>query len=286
MAKITNEDRELFKKEAKQYEDLIKAELDKEKEMLATMKGDAVGVEYKKLILAEQMIYIATLYNAINSASVKILDVKNNDALNEGRKILYKSIIYLEEIVTNIINAAQSDVSEKLEAVANTPLEKRYFLIRKLGLAIQMIIDAFGDNSKWKWSFVELEGRFAVVAKNFYDFKEYIKAYFDPNNPDNENSILYLRLIRTLLDKSANAYRDKYELSSRRLDDMKAAINFLLALRRVSVALGESETAEELKKKAMTWKEKMEADQKAGKSNESNKAAYCSRLFLLVKNIH
>ena len=231
------------------------------------MKGDAVGVEYKKLILAEQMIYIATLYNAINSASVKILDVKNNDALNEGRKILYKSIIYLEEIVTNIINAAQSDVSEKLEAVANTPLEKRYFLIRKLGLAIQMIIDAFGDNSKWKWSFVELEGRFAVVAKNFYDFKEYIKAYFDPNNPDNENSILYLRLIRTLLDKSANAYRDKYELSSRRLDDMKAAINFLLALRRVSVTLGESETAEELKKKAMTWKEKMEADQKAGKSN-------------------
>ena len=267
MAKITNEDRELFKKESKQYEDLIKAELDKEKEMLATMKGDAVGVEYKKLILAEQMIYIATLYNAINSASVKILDVKNNDALNEGRKILYKSIIYLEEIVTNIINAAQSDVSEKLEAVANTPLEKRYFLIRKLGLAIQMIIDAFGDNSKWKWSFVELEGRFAVVAKNFYDFKEYIKAYFDPNNPDNENSILYLRLIRTLLDKSANAYRDKYELSSRRLDDMKAAINFLLALRRVSVTLGESETAEELKKKAMTWKEKMEADQKAGKSN-------------------
>ncbi len=267
MAKITNEDRELFKKEAKQYEDLIKAELDKEKEMLATMKGDAVGVEYKKLILAEQMIYIATLYNAINSASVKILDVKNNDALNEGRKILYKSIIYLEEIVTNIINAAQSDVSEKLEAVANTPLEKRYFLIRKLGLAIQMIIDAFGDNSKWKWSFVELEGRFAVVAKNFYDFKEYIKAYFDPNNPDNENSILYLRLIRTLLDKSANAYRDKYELSSRRLDDMKAAINFLLALRRVSVTLGEGETAEELKKKAMTWKEKMEADQKAGKSN-------------------
>jgi hypothetical protein len=267
MAKITNEDRELFKKEAKQYEDLIKAELDKEKEMLTTMKGDAVGVEYKKLILAEQMIYIATLYNAINSASVKILDVKNNDALNEGRKILYKSIIYLEEVVTNIINAAQSDVSEKLEAVANTPLEKRYFLIRKLGLAIQMIIDAFGDNSKWKWSFVELEGRFAVVAKNFYDFKEYIKAYFDPNNPDNENSILYLRLIRTLLDKSANAYRDKYELSSRRLDDMKAAINFLLALRRVSVTLGESETAEELKKKAMTWKEKMEADQKAGKSN-------------------
>ena len=150
MAKITNEDRELFKKEAKQYEDLIKAELDKEKEMLATMKGDAVGVEYKKLILAEQMIYIATLYNAINSASVKILEVKNNDALNEGRKILYKAIIYLEEVVTNLINVAQSEISDNIDAISNTPLEKRYYLVRKLGLAIQMIIDAFGDNSKWK----------------------------------------------------------------------------------------------------------------------------------------
>ncbi|MCR5046507.1 MAG: hypothetical protein K6A42_08020 [Treponema sp.] len=267
MAKITNEDRELFKKESKQYEELIKAELDKEKEMLTVIKGDSVGVEYKKMILAEQMIYIATLYNAINSASVKILEVKNNDALNEGRKILYKAIIYLEEIVSNVINIAPAEMSDRMEAVSNTPLEKRYYLVRKLGLAIQMIVDAFGDNSKWKWSFVELEGRFAVVAKNFYDFKNYVKAYFDPGSPDNENSILYLRLIKTLLDKSANAYRDKYELSSRRLDDMKAAINFLLALRRVSVALSESDTAEELKKKAMTWKEKMEADQKAGKSN-------------------
>ena len=267
MAKITNENRELFKKESKQYEDLIKAELDKEKEMLTTMKGDAVGVEYKKLILAEQMIYIATLYNAINTASVKILEVKNNDALNEGRKILYKALIYLEEVVTNIVNVAPSELSDKMEAIANTPLEKRYFLVRKLGLAIQMIIDAFGDNSKWKWSFVELEGRFAVVAKNLYDFKNYVKAYFDPGDADNENSILYMRLIKTLLDKSANAYRDKYELSSRRLDDMKNAINFLLARRRVSVALSESEDAEELKKKAQTWKEKMDADQKAGKSN-------------------
>ena len=194
MAKITNEDRELFKKESKQYEDLIKAELDKEKEMLTTMKGDAVGVEYKKLILAEQMIYIATLYNAINTASVKILEVKNNDALNEGRKILYKALIYLEEVVTNIVNVAPSEVSDKMEAIANTPLEKRYFLVRKLGLAIQMIIDAFGDNSKWKWSFVELEGRFAVVAKNLYDFKNYVKAYFDPGDADNENSILYICL--------------------------------------------------------------------------------------------
>lgn len=267
MAKITNEDRELFKKESKQYEDLIKAELEKEKEMLTVIKGDPVGVEYKKMILAEQMIYIATLYNAINTASVKILEVKNNDALNDGRKMLYKALIYLEEIVTNLVNATQEDVSEKMDAIANTPLEKRYFLVRKLGLAIQMIIDAFGDNSKWKWSFVELEGRFAAVAKNFYDFKNYIKAYFDPSNPDNENSILYLRLIKRLLDKSATAYRDKYELSSRRLDDMRNAINFLLALRRVSVALGESDAAEELKKKAQTWKEKMDADQKAGKSN-------------------
>ncbi len=267
MAKVSVENREFFKKAAKEYEDVINASFEKEKSMLNTIKSEDTGVEYKKISLCEEMIFIATLYNAINSSSIKILDVKNNDALNEARKVLYKAIIYLEEIVTNVINIAPAELADNMEAIKSFPVDKRYYLVRKLGLAIQMIIDAFGDNSKWKWSFVELEGRFAVVAKNLLDIKNAVKDYYDPNSADYETVILYVRLIKQLLEKSANSYRDKYELSSRRIDDMQAGINFLLALRRVSVALGNSDEAEELKKKAITWKDKMEADQKSGKSN-------------------
>lgn len=267
MAKLTEENRALFKKEALQYQNLINATLEKEKSMLAVIKSNSTGIEYQKLTLSEEMIYVASLHNAINTASLRILEVKNNDALNDARKALYKAIIYLEDIVTSFINVAPSEMTEYMENISNTPISKRYYLVRKLGLAIQMVIDAFGDNSKWKSSFVELEGRFAVVAKNLFDFKGYVKNYFDPNSPDYETTVLYIRLIKKLLDKSANSYRDKYELSSRRLDDMQAAINTLLALRRVCSALSETEEADELKRKAITWKDKMEADQKSGKSN-------------------
>ena len=208
MAKITEESREQFNTEADHYKKRIDESLEKEKNMLTVMKSDSVGVEYKKLILAEEMIYVATLYVQINGSSLKILGVKNNDALNDARKILYKAIIYLEEIVTNSINIAYSELSDQMEAIKNTPIQKRYQLMQKLGLAIQMVIDGFGDNSKWKWSFVELQGRFAVVAKNLLDMKAAVKDYFDPNSPNYDSTVIYVRLVKKLVDDSATAYRD------------------------------------------------------------------------------
>lgn len=267
MAKITEDARQQFNVEVENYKNRINECLEKEKNMLTVIKGNTAGAEYQKLILAEEMIYVATLYIAIHGSSMKILGVKNNDALNEARKVLYKSIIYLEEIVTNSINIAYSELADQLASISNTPIQKRYQLVQKLGLAIEMVIEGFGDNSKWKWSFVELQGRFAVVAKNMLDMKTAVKDYFDPNSPDYEPTVLYVRLVKKLVEGSATAYRDRYELSTRRIDDINAGINFLLALRRIEVALGSSEEAEEIKKKAITWKKLMEADHKSGKSN-------------------
>ena len=112
-----------------------------------------------------------------------------------------------------------------------------------------MLKDAFGDNSKWKWSFVELEGRFATVSKNFIDMKSCVKDYFDPGSQDYETTVLYIRMIQKQLNDSATAYRDKYELSTRRIDDMRNAIKYLLALRKLYIAISDATQAEEVKKR-------------------------------------
>ncbi len=265
MSKITEEDRKEFNEKQKPIKAEIEEALKKEKEILAVMKNDTGGVEYKKLLLAEQMIYVSTLYIQINALSVHIMDTRNNDVLNDARKILYKAIIYLEEIVTAYVDCPYTDLVPNWERIANTPVEKRYYLVRKLGLAIQMLVDAFGDNSKWKWSFVEMRGRFTVVAKNLIDMKKASKDFFEPSSPEYDSTVLYVRLIKKLIDQSAQDYRDKYELSSRRIDDMKMAINFLLAQRRIAIVMGDKDDAEELKKKAAVWKGKMESDQKSGR---------------------
>ena len=267
MAKISEETRLHFNECVQPYKDKITQTLEKEKTMRNAMHDGDIGLEYKKLLLCEDMIYAASLYIAQNSLSLKLMEVKNNDALNDARKMLYKAIIYLEEIVTATIDCPYSDLMPYHEAIRNVNIIKRYTVIRKLGLEIQILKDAFGDNSKWKWSFVELEGRFATVAKNIIDMKLAEKDYIDLHSPNYEMTIMYFNMLIKLLNASATGYRDKYELSTRRIDDMRNGIKYLLALRKLYQVMRNSEQAEEVKKKAVVWKEKMEADHKKGISN-------------------
>jgi len=267
MAKISEETRSQFADAIKPYKEKISQTLEKEKTMLNGMHEGDIDLEFKKLMLCEDMIYIASLYVAQNTLSLKMMEVKNNDALNDARKVLYKAIIYLEEIVTNLIDVSYADLNPYHEKIASINIDRRYLIIRKLGYSIAVLKEAFGDNSKWKWSFVELEGRFTTVAKNLIDMRASVKDYFDPRAENYETIVLYIRMITKLLNGSASAYRDKYELSTRRIDDMRNGIKYLLALRKLYIALSDSKNSEEIKKKALVWKDKMDADHKSGLSN-------------------
>ncbi len=264
MAKITKEDRDFFNSMMAPHKESIDKILEKEKTVLSTLKNGDSSNGYKKLLLAEDMIHASTIYVIINNLSLEILETKNTDALNEGRKILYKAIIYLEETVTNLIDAPFSEYEKEVKQISNTPLVKRYELVRKIGLAIRLVMDAYGENTKWKWSFVELEGRFATVAKNLIDLKETIRIQFAPRDPDHDTAVYYLRLVKKLLMEASGGYRDKYELSTHRVDDIRLSINYLIALRRIHILLEESEVAEEVKKRVIVLKTKMEIDQKKG----------------------
>lgn len=265
MATISAASREAFEERSSVFRTKIKELFNEEKAVVSTIESEADQAPYKRIELVELMIYIVTQYITIHNLSVEILGVKNEDALNEGRKTLYKAIIYLEEIVTNIIDATTSDLEDKLETIKDLPVEKRYYIVRKLGLAVRLIMDAYGENTKWKWSFVELQGRFTTVAKNLLDMTQASKDYFDGRSPNHDVCAYYMRMLKKLLVKAAEGYREKYELSTRRSDDMRLGINYLLAYRRLLIILSDSEGAEETKKKAQVWKDKMEADVKKQK---------------------
>ena len=118
MFKVSEEARVQYNASIEPYKEKINAIMEKEKAVKNTMQNSA-GAEYKKLLLCEDMINAASLYIAQNSLSLKITEVKNNDALNEARKILYKAIIYLEEVVTNGIDVSFADLSEYHETIKN-----------------------------------------------------------------------------------------------------------------------------------------------------------------------
>ena len=94
MAKVLNENRELCELKCEPYKKMINEANEREKQSLASIEKNPAGAEYKKLDLCTEMIGIATYYITINNLTVEFVNTKDNDALNNARKTIYKAIIY------------------------------------------------------------------------------------------------------------------------------------------------------------------------------------------------
>jgi hypothetical protein len=267
MARITDDDRANYKQKIKSYLGKIDQIKTQEKNMLLEMQKDPAEAALKRLSLVDLMLNLASYQMIIDLISQTLLKVKDENTLNEGRKTLYKSLIYLEEVVSNFVDVPFSEYEEKLAEIASVDAAGRYLLVRKMGLAINLLENAYGDNTKWRWTFVELEGRFAVVAKNIMDLKSAV-SNTDPRSPNYEPTVYHLRMIKKLLGQAADRYREKYELSTNRIDDFKQGINFLGALRRVHALMGDREDAETIKKKLEIWAAKLETDIKRAETQK------------------
>ncbi len=263
-----DEEKEALKKEGdakvKEYDDIISAILVREEHILGLLKKETTGAAYKRLVLVDEMIFLVTAYIAKYKVSIKYLGGKNENVLNDARKTLYKVIIYLEEIVTNYIDASYSEYEEQVNEIASITQKQRYYLVRKIGFIIWMVMEAYGENTKWKWSFVEIMGRYAVVAKNIVDLKFASEVSLNPRDENYDDVIFHLRLVKTLLEASAEDYRRKYEVATNDVADIKIATRYLDALRRIHIILGEDKLAEDVKTKLKIWN-KIADKEKKGK---------------------
>lgn len=262
MAKITQEQRNRYAAKVKEYKSNIDALLAKEQSMLTLIsKSGEHGSGYARIRLVQDLLPLTSYHILMNTLSVSMLGVKNEDSLAEARKVLTRAFKYLEDIVTAYVDAPFSEYEKNLEAIADVSYEDRYALVRKMAFAISEIEEGYGANSKWKWSFVDLWGKLAVVAKNMLDLK---KAYVDLDltSPNRMIVTSYLSTIKNMFRSTADKYREKYEIFSSKMDDFKQAITYMQALRRLHTVLGEREEAEDLKKKVDIWTTKLETDKK------------------------
>jgi len=267
MAKVSEEAKKKYSEKIKAYKKMVDDQLQKEKQILQILKNDDTGSGFKKLMLANEILNIVSYYVLMNELSLALLGIKNEAFLNDGRKACFKALIYLEEVFTDYLDVPYSEYEENLDAVSGFSDEDRYSLICKAGFSIDSINLSFGEGSKWKWSFVDMNGRLACVAKNCMDLKK-MAAGMDPRVPGYQVRLKQLNLTRRLLQQSADDFRKKYELSTLRIDDFKRAIGFLASLKRLSIVLKRNTDVEALKKKIDIWKLKMDTDLKRMEDKE------------------
>ena len=254
MAKISVENRNLYFQKTKLYRSNIESILSSEDKAL---KNNLSALKY--LDLAEEMIFLASNCIILNSVSEAMLETRNGAALNEGRKSIYKAVIYLEKVVSPLVDAPYSEYEDKLNEISQVDSKRRYTIAKKLGLAINLMENAFGDNSKWKWAFVELVGRYSAVAKNLIDLRGAV-ANIDPRSPDYEPTFRHLKLAKRMLQNTADRYRRKYESVSKNPEDLNLGIQFLESLRRIHIVLGEKKNSEVAKKTIDVWKQRQESN--------------------------
>ncbi|OQY34572.1 MAG: hypothetical protein B6241_04690 [Spirochaetaceae bacterium 4572_59] len=265
MAKVSDEARTKYFEKIKQNKRQIELSLQHEVKIKVVISNGEPGVEFQKIALAEENLIIASNFILMNHLSLVLLGVKNENFLNDARKTCYKIIIYMEEVFSDLLDAPYGDYSDKIDIVTDLPEMERYRIIRQLGFSIQTVKDGFGENSKWKWSIIELEARLATLSKNVIDLKKFVPG-MDPRSEGFRERVEHFRMTCRLLQASADNFRMKYELSTNRIDDFKMAINYLSALKRFFMLTNQKREIEELKKKIDIWKQKMDTDSKNSES--------------------
>lgn len=260
MAKVSKEAKQLYSDKISEYKRSLEETNKKISQMKLILQSDDSGASYKRLLIADESMRLISLYCIMNRLSLDLLGIKNEFFINEARKVCYETLILLETVFSDAINAPFSEYQDNLTEVSTYPVESKYNLLKKLGFCIHMVKDAFGENSKWKMSFIDLEGRHAVISHNSIDFKHIVKE-LDPRARELYGlHINFIEMTIRALNDSANNYRLKYELSTSKLDDFKTAILLLATLKRLYSYIGKKKELEEVQKKIEVWKTKLQSD--------------------------
>ncbi len=270
MATVSKAEKAAYNDEIKD----IKREVEQTKkainETIGKKKKHPAIANYYNLELASREMDAIENFIKMNDLSVEMLNLKNSNFLENARKEFYKVLQYLEEIVGNQIDRSLKENDEYLATIKEVNPQQILNFIQRMHRILADLIKNFGQDTKWKWSFVEWQARAAVITKNITSFSE-VARYRDPRT-----EFFYVRrdlmqLCKDSLTEAARQFRTKYEMAGKARDDLKSSISYLAALRKIHVLFGEDTDATKLKNIIDAAKMALEADDKAKDKDKKDK---------------
>ena len=217
---------------------------------------------YYNIEKADFLMKIISLYIKMNDLSLEMLRIKNEKFLNEARKEFYKVLQAMESVVGSDIDRSLKENDSYLEKIDRFNPQQILDMVRKINDAFNDLRFKVGENSKWKWSFVELQARSAIITKNITSFSDIAKLR-DPRTKYYYERRELMQICKDALAEAAKQYRTKYELSGKSRDDLSKSIELLSALRKIHVLFGESDEANKLKMTIDALNQNLEAEDAA-----------------------
>ncbi len=216
---------------------------------------------FYRLAIIARYLKQANLYIDMSNLSESMMNIKNNSYLDSARKLIYKIIVEAEDIFTAEIDEPLDHNREQLNAVKPFNPRQRLNLYKHIKKLIQRLINAYGQNTKWQWSFPELWSKSSVLLKNMTDFRE-VQSIRDPREIYYYDRQEMLELLKEDMFNASNHYRDKFELSTKSPNDIVHAIKLLEGLRRVASLTGDDELVKRCKAGIEAYRSRIETDEK------------------------
>ncbi len=198
----------------------------------------------------------------MNNLSVHRLNIKNNKSLDNAKSSLSKIFQSMKETVGDEVGRESlRENDEHLAKIGKLNARQILDLANKINDTFYSLKNSMGEDSKWKWLFVEFQAKLAIMNRNLLNFSD-IQKHRDPREPFFHDRREHLQLVKDSLTTAAKQYRTKYELSAKSREDLKKSIDLLEALRKVHMVLGESQDADKLKATIDAARQTLEAGDK------------------------
>ncbi|MDH4127295.1 MAG: hypothetical protein OEV44_00975 [Spirochaetota bacterium] len=269
--KVTPEDKLNYQNEIKDLKSKIADKKGNIGKLEKEMKDDSYGLEkYYQIAIANEYLEMVHISCEMSKVSENYLKKKSDDFLNDGRKTYFKALIELEKVVGNFVDNPLHENQDILKTINKVDPKRVLNLINKLKNTLKLIEDGYGENSKYKWSFVDMQGRYITVFKNFLDYKRL--SVNDPRDPYFAENVQLFNMIKLYLQEVSYRFRDKYMVGTKEVVDIKQGINFQEALRKITSLLGTQEESETAKKTIESWKQMLEKEEKNKEEHRKRQA--------------
>lgn len=254
---LSKEVKQEFNEKSQELKEYLE-ELKKEQNLYKTqIKKKQNLAPYINIALAINSIKTINTCLLINELSLAIQGINANNHLETAKKEISNAISYLEQVVGKDVEGSLNENKEQLEKIKLMTPTQRLNLIKALQECIKKTIQAFGQNSKWRWSWPDIHFRLAALSKNIFDFREFEKGK-DLDNPDYYTQREHFNLIISLCNHAAQEFRSKFDLSTQNTSDLRNSMLMLDLNRRIFQITGETEDLEKTKILIESLKEKIE----------------------------
>jgi len=235
-------------------------EIDKDINMLKRAMTSNKKLEpFYRIGIASRNLHQLVQYIEMNARSERMMGVKNSSYLDEAKKKFSTIFTELDKVVTLRTDEPVDFNRENLDKIKPFNPRKKLNFVKHLQKALKELIHAYGENTKWRWSFPDLWSKLVIISKNLLDYRE-IQSIRDPREEFYYDRQEHLQLVKDMLFEVSNKFRNKFELSSKSDNDLMMAVKLLRDLRSISSVMGDDEMAKKAKSGIDAYMARLEKD--------------------------